>query len=165
MEVFQNFVSLGYWEVFVTLVNTFITFYIIKLLLFKPVRKVLAARAEEVQAMYDQAEADRKAAETMKKDYTESMANAKQEANEITQSATKRATVRSEEILAEANRQAQELKKRAEVSIEQERKKAMNEIKDEIAGLSVMIASKIVEKDINEDDHKRMIEDFIDKVG
>ena len=40
-----------------------------------------------------------------------------------------------------------------------------NEIKDEIASLSVMIASKVVEKDINEDDHKRMIEDFIDKVG
>ena len=41
----------------------------------------------------------------------------------------------------------------------------MNEIKDEIAGLSVMIASKVVEKDINADDHKRLIEDFIDKVG
>ena len=57
------------------------------------------------------------------------------------------------------------MKRKAEQSIEQERKKAMNEIKDEIAGLSVMIASKIVEKDISEEDHKRMIEDFIDKVG
>ena len=73
--------------------------------------------------------------------------------------------MRSEEILAEASRQATDMKKKAEQSIEQERKKAMNEIKDEIAGLSVMIASKIVEKDISEDDHKRMIEDFIDKVG
>lgn len=101
----------------------------------------------------------------MKKDYTESMANAKQEAAEITQTATRRATARSEEILAEATRQAVDLKKKAEQSIEQERKKAMNEIKDEIAGLSVMIASKVVEKDINADDHKRLIEDFIDKVG
>ena len=83
----------------------------------------------------------------------------------ITQSATRRATVRSEEILAEASRQATDLKKKAEQSIEMERKKAMNEIKDEIADLSIMIASKVVEKDINEADHKRMIEDFIDKVG
>lgn len=163
--MFQDFVSIGGWNILVTICNTIITFLIVKKFLFKPVRKMLAARAEEVQAMYDQAEADRAEAAAMKKDYTESIANAKAEAAQITQSATRRATVRSEEILAEASRQATDLKKKAEQSIEMERKKAMNEIKDEIADLSIMIASKVVEKDINEADHKRMIEDFIDKVG
>lgn len=163
--MFQDFVSIGVWNIVVTICNTIITFLIVKKFLFKPVRKMLAARAEEVQAMYDQAETDRAEAAAMKKDYTDSIANAKAEATQITQNATRRATVRSEEILAEASRQATDMKKKAEQSIEQERKKAMNEIKDEIAGLSVMIASKIVEKDISEDDHKRMIEDFIDKVG
>ncbi len=165
MDMFQDFVSIGGWNILVTICNTIITFLIVKKFLFKPVRKILAARAEEVQAMYDQAEADRAEAAAMKKDYTESIANAKAEAAQITQSATRRATVRSEEILAEASRQATDLKKKAEQSIEMERKKAMNEIKDEIADLSIMIASKVVEKDINEADHKRMIEDFIDKVG
>ncbi len=165
MDMFQQFVSIGGWNILVTICNTIITFLIVKKFLFKPVRKMLAARAEEVQAMYDQAEADRAEAAAMKKDYTESIANAKAEAAQITQSATRRATVRSEEILAEASRQATDLKKKAEQSIEMERKKAMNEIKDEIADLSIMIASKVVEKDINEADHKRMIEDFIDKVG
>lgn len=163
--MFQNFVSIGGWNIVVTICNTLITFLIVKKFLFKPVRKMLAARAEEVQVMYDQAESDRAEAAAMKKDYTESIANAKAEATQITQTATRRATVRSEEILAEASRQATDMKRKAEQSIEQERKKAMNEIKDEIAGLSVMIASKIVEKDISEEDHKRMIEDFIDKVG
>ena len=165
MDMFQQFVSIGGWNILVTICNTIITFLIVKKFLFKPVRKMLAARAEEVQAMYDQAEADRAEAAAMKKDYTESIANAKAEAAQITQSATRRATVRSEEILAEASRQATDLKKKAEQSIEMERKKAMNEIKDEIADLSIMIASKVVERDINEADHKRMIEDFIDKVG
>ncbi len=55
--------------------------------------------------------------------------------------------------------------KKAESTIEQERKKAMNELKDEVAGLSVMIASKVVERDIKEEDHERFIEEFIDKVG
>ena len=163
--MFQQFVSIGGWNILVTICNTIITFLIVRKFLFKPVRKMLAARSEEVQAMYDQAEADRAEAAAMKKDYTDSIANAKAEAAQITQSATRRATVRSEEILAEASRQATDLKKKAEQSIEMERKKAMNEIKDEIADLSIMIASKVVEKDINEDDHKRMIEDFIDKVG
>ncbi len=165
MEIFQNFVTIGGWNIFVTLCNTFITYLIVRKFLFKPVRKMLAARSEEVQAMYDQAETDRAEAAAMKKDYTESIANAKAEAAQITQTATRRATVRSEEILAEANRQAADMKKKAEQSIEMERKKAMNEIKDEIAGLSIMIASKVVEKDINQKDHERLIEEFIDKVG
>lgn len=165
METFQKFVSMGGWEILVTICNTLITFLIVKHFLFKPIRKMFAARTEEVQAMYDHAEADRAEAEAMKKDYSQSIANAKAEAAQITQSATRRATVRSEEILAEASRQASDMKKKAELSIEQERKKAMNEIKDEIAGLSIMIASKVVEKDISQDDHKRMIEEFIDKVG
>ena len=41
----------------------------------------------------------------------------------------------------------------------------MNQMKDEIADLSVMIASKVVEREVKADDHKRLIEDFIDKVG
>lgn len=165
MDMFQQFVSIGGWNILVTICNTIITFLIVRKFLFGPVRKMLAARASEVQAMYDQAEADRTEAAAMKKDYTDSIANAKAEAAQITQSATRRATVRSEEILAEASRQATDMKKKAEQSIEMERKKAMNEIKDEIADLSILIASKVVEKDINEADHKRMIEDFIDKVG
>ena len=55
--------------------------------------------------------------------------------------------------------------KKAENTIEQERKKAMNELKDEVAGLSVMIASKVVERDVKQADHERFIETFIDKVG
>ena len=75
------------------------------------------------------------------------------------------ATVRSEEILKESSQQAAAMMKKAETTIEQERKKAMNELKDEVASLSVMIASKVVERDVKEADHERFIEEFIDKVG
>ena len=160
-----SFVGFTPWEIIVTICNTLITFLIIKKFLFKPVRKMMAAREEEVQAMYSEAERSQTEAEQLRAEYTERLAKAKEEAADITKSATRRATVRSEEILKEATKQASDMVQKAEASIEQERKKAMNEIKDEIGGLSVMIASKVVEKDINEADHKRLIEDFIDKVG
>lgn len=160
-----SFVGFTPWEIIVTICNTLITFLIIKKFLFKPVRKMMAAREEEVQAMYSEAERSQTEAEQLRAEYTERLAKAKEEAADITKSATRRATVRSEEILKEAAKQASDMVQKAESSIEQERKKAMNEIKDEIGGLSVMIASKVVEKDINEADHKRLIEDFIDKVG
>ena len=164
-DVFQSFVSLGWWEILVTMCNTLITFAIIKKFLFKPVRKMLAAREEEVQAMYGNAEKAHTEAEQMRSEYTQRLAKAKEEAAEIVGSATRRATVRSEEILKESSQQAAAMMKKAENTIEQERKKAMNELKDEVASLSVMIASKVVERDIKDADHERFIEEFIDKVG
>ena len=163
--IYQAFVSIGWWEILVTMCNTLITFAIIKKFLFKPVRKMLAAREEEVQAMYGNAEKAQTEAEQMRSEYTQRLAKAKEEAAEIVGSATRRATVRSEEILKESSQQAAAMMKKAESTIEQERKKAMNELKDEVASLSVMIASKVVERDIKDADHERFIEEFIDKVG
>ena len=163
--IYQSFVYINWWNIVVTICNTLITFLIIKKFLFKPVKKMLAAREEEVQGMYGAAEKTQAEAEQMRREYTERLAKAKEEAAEIVGSATRRATVRSEEILKESSQQAAAMMKKAENTIEQERKKAMNELKDEVASLSVMIASRVVERDVKEADHERFIEEFIDKVG
>ena len=159
--IYEAFVSIGWWEILVTMCNTLITFAIIKKFLFKPVRKMLAQREEEVKTIYSAAEQAQTEAEQKRTEYTERLSKAKEEAAEIVGSATRRATVRSEEILKESSQQAAAMMKKAETTIEQERKKAMNEL----ASLSVMIASKVVERDVKESDHERFIEEFIDKVG
>ena len=159
--IYEAFVSIGWWEILVTMCNTLITFAIIKKFLFKPVRKMLAQREEEVKTIYSAAEQAQTEAEQKRTEYTERLSKAKEEAAEIVGSATRRATVRSEEILKESSQQAAAMMKKAETTI----KKAMNELKDEVASLSVMIASKVVERDVKEADHERFIEDFIDKVG
>ncbi len=164
-ELTRAFVDLNLWSLFVTICNTLIMFLIVKHFLYKPMRNMLAAREQEVRDLYTHAETDRREAEAMKRDYTASIANAKQEAAEIVSSAQKRAEKRAEDIVQQANHDAAAAKQRAEESIEQERKKAMNQMKDEIADLSMMIASKVVEREVNPDDHKRLIDDFIDKVG
>ena len=163
--LYEAFVSMGWWQILVTMCNTLITFVIIKKLLYKPVRKMLAAREEEVKSMYSTAEQAQTEAEQLRSEYTERLSKAKEEAAEIVGSATRRANARSEEILKESSQQAAAMMKKAESNIEQERKKAMNELKDEVASLSVMIASKVVERDVKEADHERFIEEFIDKVG
>ncbi|MCI7125830.1 MAG: F0F1 ATP synthase subunit B [Agathobaculum sp.] len=165
MGNFMPFVGFTPWEIVVTICNTLITFLIVKKFLFGPVRKMMAAREEEVQTMYTSAEKAQSEAEKLRSDYTERLAKAKEEAAEIVGSATRRATVRSEEILKESSQQAAAMLKKAETTIEQERKKAMNELKDEVANLSIMIAGKVVERDVKQQDHERFIQEFIDKVG
>ena len=115
--MFAQFVDLNLWRVFVTICNTLITFLIVKHFLYKPLRSMLAAREQEVSDLYAKAETDRREAEAMKRDYTVSIANAKQEAADIVSGAQKRAEKRSEEILQQANTEAATLKKRAEESI------------------------------------------------
>ena len=161
--LYEAFVSIGWWEILVTMCNTLITFLIIKKFLYKPVRKMLAARTEEVESMYSTAEKAQSEAEQMRSEYTERLSKAKEEAAEIVGS--RRAAERSDEILRESSQQASAMVKKAERVIEQERIKAHKELKDEVADLSVMIASKIVERDVKPEDHERFIEDFIDKVG
>ena len=79
--------------------------------------------------------------------------------------AQKTATARGEEIVGEARAQAAALKQKAEADIAQERKKAVNEVKDEIGGIAMEIASKVVEREISEKDHKNLIDEFIKNVG
>ena len=97
--LYEAFVSIGWWEILVTMCNTLITFLIIKKFLYKPVRKMLAARSEEVQSMYATAEKAQSEAEQMRSEYTERLSKAKEEAAEIVGSATRRAAERSDEIL------------------------------------------------------------------
>lgn len=164
--LYEAFVSIGWWEILVTMCNTLITFLIIKKFLYKPVRKMLAARSEEVQSMYATAEKAQSEAEQMRSEYTERLSKAKEEAAEIVGSATRRAAERSDEILRESSAAGiRYWSRRPSASSSQERIKAHKELKDEVADLSVMIASKIVERDVKPEDHERFIEDFIDKVG
>ena len=101
----------------------------------------------------------------MKAEYEQNMADAKNKANEILTSAQKTASVQSEEMLKEAAAQAAAIKAKAEKDIAQEKRKAVNEIKDEIGGMAMDIAGKVIEREISEEDHKKLIDEFIANVG
>ncbi len=108
-----------------------------------------------MQAIYSNAEKAQTEAEQDEADAR--LSRAKAEAAEIVGSATRRATVRGEEILRESSQQVAAMMKKAENTIEQERRKAMNELKDKVASLWCMIASKVVERDVKEADHKHFM--------
>ena len=93
------------------------------------------------------------------------MQDAKNKANEILTTAQKTAAVQSEEMLKEATLQAAAMKEKAEADIAQEKRKAVNEIKGEIGGMAMEIAGKVIEREISEEDHAKLIDEFITNVG
>ena len=165
MQLYQALITLDGWTFLAQICNLMIQLVIFKKLLLNPVKKVIAERKAKADSQIADAEKLRTEAEAMKAEYEQNLQNARTEANQIVAAAQKTATARSEELLGEARAQAAALKQKAEADIAQERKKAVNEVKDEIGGMAMEIASKVVEREISEADHKDLIDEFIKNVG
>ena len=165
MQLYQALITLDGWTFLAQVCNLMIQLVIFKKLLLNPVKKVIAERKAKADSQIADAEKLRTEAEAMKAEYEQNLQNARTEANPIVAAAQKTAAARSEELLGEARAQAAALKQKAEADIAQERKKAVNEVKDEIGGMAMEIASKVVEREIKETDHQDLIDEFIKNVG
>ena len=165
MELYQALITLDGWTFLAQICNLMIQLVIFKKFLLKPIKQVIADRKAKADSEIADAQKLRTKAEAMKAEYEQNLQNARTEANQIVATAQKTATARSEEIVGEARAQAAALKQKAEADIAQERKKAVNEVKDEIGGIAMEIASKVVEREISEKDHKDLIDEFIKNVG
>ena len=165
MQLYQALITLDGWTFVAQICNLMIQLFIFKKLLLNPVKKVIVERKAKADSQIADAEKLRTEAEAMKAEYEQNLQNARAEANQIVAAAQKTATARSEELLGEARAQAAALKQKAEADIAQERKKAVNEVKDEIGGMAMEIASKVVEREIKEKDHQDLIDEFIKNVG
>ena len=165
MELYQALITLDGWTFLAQICNLMIQLVIFKKFLLKPIRQVIADRKAKADSEIADAQKLRTEAEAMKAEYEQNLQNARTEANQIVARAQKTAAARGEEIVGEARAQAAALKQKAEADIAQERKKAVNEVKDEIGGIAMEIASKVVEREISEKDHKDLIDEFIKNVG
>ena len=165
MQLYQALITLDGWTFLAQICNLMIQLVIFKKRLLNPVKKVIAERKAKADSQIADAEKLRTEAEAMKAEYEQNLQNARTEANQIVAAAQKTAAARSEELLGEARAQAAALKQKAEADIAQERKKAVNEVKDEIGGMAMEIASKVVEREIKEADHQDLIDEFIKNVG
>lgn len=162
---FESIVGVNPWTALATFCNMIITFLILRHFLFKPVKKMIDDRQKEIDDLYADAGRAKEEAQALEEDYRQHLAAAKSERDEILREAVTRAAAKEREILAEANAQADAIREKAQADIAQERKKAVNELKNDLSGIAIDIAEKVTEKEISEKDHEALIEDFIRKMG
>lgn len=163
--MYELLVSIDFWRIIAQICNLLILVHFIKKFLFDKVAAILLARQAATEAIYTDAEAARAEANAMKAEYEQNMATARQQAAELLQTATQTAQQRTDEMLDAARRDAAALKAKAEADIAQERKKAVNELKDQIGGIAMDIAGKVVERELDPADHAALIDEFIKDVG
>lgn len=162
---FQELVAVMPWTIILQICNLFIQILLFKKFLLKPVQNILKQRQEMANADLDAAQNAREEAESAKEEYEKHLTGAREEAAALVRSAAQTAQNRSEQIIREAKEEAASIRAKASDDIAQERKAAVNEIKNDISGIAISIASKVVEKEINEKDHEALIQEFIDEMG
>lgn len=165
MEEFLAFVTIDVWTLIFTWGNLIILFLLMKKFLFKPVKDILEKRKKEIDEMYESADSSKTEAERLLSEYEEKLSGVKEEADGILKTAKSRAEQKEEEILENARNDAAKIIARAERETEIEKSKAKAELLEEISSLATSMASKILEKNITESDHKDMIDKFISEIG
>ncbi len=161
----QELVGIIPWTFVAQICNLFIQMYLIKRFLFKPVTRYWKNDARlQMRKSYRQRRQKRKRRQFVQ-NMNEICRTQDKRPNEILDSARNTAAIQSEKILKEAQDQTFAMKNKAEKEIAQEKKKAVNEVKGEIGDMAVEIAGKVIEREINEKDHEKLIDEFISNVG
>ena len=160
-----GFLSIDLGTILLTLCNTLVLCLGLKHFLFKPVQKILSERQAAVDQTLQDAEDARSRAEAAETAYTEKLANAKEESAAMLRNAKRKAQQRSDEIVAQAKAEAAGIMQQNRDELERERRRAESALRSEVSGLAVMVAEKVVEREINQEDHARLIDEFIDSVG
>ncbi len=165
MEGFESFIGVDLWTALFTLLNTIAVFLVMKKFLFKPVKKMIDDRQAEIDGLYADAASSKQEAEAMKAEYQNQLAGANAQRDAILRDAAAKAQRREEDVLAAANREADAIREKARADIVREKKQALNDVKDDISGMAVAIAEKVVEKELHPQDQEKLISSFIDRLG
>ena len=162
---FESFIGINFWTALFVLLNFLLLFFVAKKFLFKPVKDMIDSRQKEIDAMYSQAEAAKTDAQELEEQYRTQLAAAQETGDTLVKEAMARGKNREEEILRQANREADAIRQKAVQDAAREKKKALNEAKDEISSLAVTIAEKIIGSTLDQKDHQALVDGFIAQLG
>jgi F-type H+-transporting ATPase subunit b len=157
--------GLDFRTVFVQFLCFLVLFWLFKRFLWGPILSILDQRQTEVETMYRLAEEARDGAINARKEYEAKLARSQEEARQHINEAMKQATALKEEIVANARAESERIVAAGQEAVRQEAEKAMVALRDEVARLAVGAAGEIVRRNLDEDAHRALVDDFIAKAG
>lgn len=165
MGKFEAFLGVNPWTALLTLANTIALFLVLKKFLFKPVMKMIQDRQHEIDTMYDEADQAKQNALSIQAEYEQKLSVATETSEKMVKEAVARGKNREEEIIRQARADAAAIMDKASADIAQEKKKALNDAKDEISGIAMSIAEKVVGRQLNDADQSKLVDQFINELG
>jgi F-type H+-transporting ATPase subunit b len=152
-------------EAFWTAINIFILFAGLSYLLFNPVREVLEKRRQKIAGELAEAADDKKNAAALKAEYEAKLKDVSREADAILEDARRKAKARETEIVDEAKAEAARIIERAGREVELEKKKALDDMKQEIISIASLMAGKVVAASIDTTIQDTLIDETLKEMG
>ena len=165
MGYFEDFIGVNFWTALFVLLNTLTIFFVARKFLFNPVMKIIKERQQEIDNMYTKAGEAKEQAKALRQEYEDKLSAATETSDRLVKEAVARGQAREEEILRQANAEADAIRQKASADIAQEKKKAINEAKDEISVIAMAIAGKVVGRELNSEDQSGLVDSFIEELG
>ncbi len=148
-----------------TLISFFILLVLLKKVAFPPILQGMKKREETIKQQLEEAQKTKKDAEHLLEDYKRQLAEARSEAQKIINEGKSLGENMRKEIVQKAQEESNQIVKRAQEEIELQKQKAILELQEKIADLSIMAATKIINKSLNTEDNRRLVEEYVSKVG
>ena len=158
-------ISVNVWDIIISLCNLILLFLILKKFLYERVKKVISERQNAIDKQYDDALIAKNDAEEEKAKWQDRLSHADEEAAEIIRKSNEQAKLHGDRIISDAKDKAGMIINQAQSEAELELVKAKSEIKKEIVDVSVALTEKLLDREINENDHRNIINSFIDNLG
>ncbi len=161
VDVMPDNVGLQIWVILTFLVM----FFLLAKLAFKPIGEALDRRSRTIKEALDEAEKSRADAKQSLEQYQRQLAEARNEAKQIVEEAKALGENVRKEVVDKAQSEAQALVQRSQEELRREKDKSLQELRDTVAGLSVQIASRVIEKQVDEAAHRQLIETLINDLS
>ena len=158
-------ISVNVWSILASLGNLALLFYLAKRFLYRPVKKVMEDRKRVIETGYAAAAEAEKSATEKKERYEAKLAQAQSEADEIVSLAVSDAKKYEKETVEKAKAEASRILKKAEQNAAMELKKAEDSIRKEIVTVSAKLSEKILEREIQKEDHNALVDRFLKELG
>lgn len=146
-----------------TVINLIVFFVLMKVFLFKPIKKTLDARKELIAKQFKDAEDANNAAEQKMADYESKIANVQSEAEQIISDAKDNAKVEYGKIISRAEVDTARMKKEAQKQIDTEKESARAAAKEEIASLAMQAAEKVVGANVDDKTNNNILNEFLNE--
>ncbi len=162
---FESFIGINPWTALFVLLNFLLLFFIAKKYLFKPVKDMIDSRQKEIDTLYNEAEAAKAGALELENQYRTQLAAAKETSDTLVKEAMARGKNREEEIVRQANQEADAIREKAAQDIAREKKKALNDAKDEISIIALEIAGKVIGETMDTPRQQELVDKFLAELG
>ena len=149
------------WQAF----NIIVLYYLLRRFLYKPLSEFMENRRQKIQGDLKTSRESKEEAEKLKAQYEEKIRASQQEAQAIIDRAARKGEEIVNESAKDARKESEAILAKARQELEMEKEKAFRELQDQVALLSVRLAEKIIEKELDPASQSKLVKDYIDEVN